>query len=533
MKIECPECSQRFDVTEEFMGKTVECGSCDNHFKVTDDVEVKDKVKFYPGEKHGAHLERFAGARASTEAATASSVAAAPVEFAEAHYQPDVDASRIGPPSPARTIAAVVGVSMMVAMIVVFLFAGGKEGAMRDMETTNRFILVGFAAIIGCFLVFYGTAQNRGKGMIACLLLGGGLQAMPVVFPGNPLVVSGGDISASSFAGGAGASESARLPEASEKESYLEKIGYFPVAEALELYPDKSVVAVYVRNASQSVRGKISDFLYVETGKLNRATSYNRGDMSDSDLYGLILMVKQKKSLDEIAILCNRFGEVNKIHHELRVIDVTVQRSKVISLDPETSMDPNSREFFREQLKALRSFDPAVNIKAAKRLAGSEPKVLRDDIAKQMVQMLPLSQNELKLELIHALQVWSKPGDGAETVVLEAVQALHQVGLVSKPAMSFLIDRQVSGSELILIDLWNSDPAAWSDHVQRLGEGAQVLLLPLLEEMDAVHIVAAADILGKVGASSSIPYLESVIEKQKEGGQKSLKAAIDEIKKRS
>jgi len=517
-------------VTEEFMGKTVECGSCDNRFKVTDDVEVKDKVKFYPGEKHGAHLERFASSRASAGAAAASSSATVSVGFSEAHYQPDVDIARIGPPRPARTIAAIVGVCMMLVVIVVFLFAGGMEGSMRDMETSNRFILVGFTAILGCFLVFYGTAQNRAKGMIVCLLLGGGLLAMPVVFPGNPLVVSGGGSAEPSLVEDVAVSGS---PEVSEKESYLEEIGYFPVAEALEVYPDTSVVAVFVRNASQTVRGRVSDYLYVETGKLSRATSYNRGDMSDSDLYGLILMVKQKKSIDEIAILCNRFGEVNKIHHELRVIDVTVQRSKVISLDPETSLDPNSREFFREQLKALRSFDPAVNIKAAKRLAGSEPKVLRDDIAKQMVQMLPMSQNELKLELIHALQVWSKPGDGAAPVVLEAVQVLHQVGLVSKPAMSFLIDRQVNGSELILMDLWNGDPAAWSDHVQRLGEGAQVLLLPLLEEMDAVHIVAAADILGKVGAASSIPYLESVSEKQEEGGQKSLKAAIDEIKKRS
>ena len=51
MRIECPDCRQRFDVTEEFLGKTVECGSCEAQFRVTDDVRVKEKSKFYPGEK--------------------------------------------------------------------------------------------------------------------------------------------------------------------------------------------------------------------------------------------------------------------------------------------------------------------------------------------------------------------------------------------------------------------------------------------------------------------------------------------------
>ena len=532
MRIECPECSQRFDVTDEFMGKTVECGSCDNRFKVSEDVEVREKDKFYPGEKRGAHLERFAGsgARSATKTASGPPVAIPPVGFSEAHYQSNVDVDRIGPPRPRQTIAAILGVSLMVLVIVVFLLAGGKEGPMRDMETTDRFVLVGFSAILGSLLVLYGLVRSRVKAVMLCLLLGGALLTMPIVFPGNPLADSEGYTADLSLVEDAGMAE---FSEKIEQESYLDEIGYFPVAEALEAHPDKSVVAVFVRNASQEVRGKISDYLYVETGKLNRGTSYIRGDMSGSGLYGLILMVKQKKSIDEIAILCGRFGQVNKIHHEIRVIDVTVERSKVVSLDPQKSIELNSLDFFHEQLKALRSFDLVANIKAAKRLAGSEPKALRDEITKQMIKMLPLSQNELKIELINALAVWSKSGDGADAVVLGAVQDLHEHGLVSKPAMSFLIDRQVSGSELILIDLWNGDPAAWSDHVQSLGEGAQVLLLPLLKEMDTVHIVAAADILGKVGTESSIPHLEEVIEQQEEVGKKSFKAAIDEIKKRS
>ena len=107
------------------MDKTVECGSCDAQFQVNTDVMVKDKEKFYPGEKRGAHLDRFASASASVVASSPRSV---PVGFKQAHYQPDVSADQIGPVSPRRTISAVLGVVMMVLVMVVYLLAGGKRG---------------------------------------------------------------------------------------------------------------------------------------------------------------------------------------------------------------------------------------------------------------------------------------------------------------------------------------------------------------------------------------------------------------------
>jgi hypothetical protein len=83
------------------------------------------------------------------------------------------------------------------------------------------------------------------------------------------------------------------------------------------------------------------------------------------------------------------------------------------------------------------------------------------------------------------------------------------------------------------MDLWQSEPVAWSDLFLKLGEGAQILLLPHLKDMDTVHLVAAADILGKVGTPPCVTYLEEVMSQQDKQGKKSLQAAIDEIKKRS
>jgi len=483
---------------------------------------VKDKSKFYPGEKHDVHLERFVSSGASP---VVSSQVATEVDFKKAYYQPDVNIDRIGPPRPRRTVSAILGVSLMVMVIVIFLLAGGKEGSMRDMVTQNRFVLVGFASLLGSMLVIYGMAQNITKGVALSLVLGGGLLTLPVWFPGNPTSASKDNIRMQK-------KDDENKPSQlnDEMEDYLFEIGYQPVAEVLENASKDNVVAIYIRNAQVSVRDKIAEYLYEETGKESRGTSFNRGD---TGRYGLILMENQTRGIDEIALLCGKFGRVNKIHRDLRVIDVTVESSKVVKLDPSRSIDPKSGDFYNQQLIALRSFDPEVKRNAVKRLAGSEPKALRDDISKALIDILPASQNELKLEIIKTLLVWSQPGDGADLVVLEAVRKLHQDKLVDKPAMTFLIDREVDGSEVVLMDLWQSEPVAWSEHLLKLGEGAQVLLLPHLKDMDTVHIVAAADILGKVGSPPCVTYLEEVMSKQDEQGKKSLQAAIDEIKKRS
>jgi len=429
-------------------------------------------------------------------------------------------------------MAAMLGVSLMVMILLVFLLVGGEEGAMRDMETTNRFVLVGFTAFLGCVLVLYGMVQNRMRGGVVCAVLGGGLLAMPVLFPGNPTSASEDD--APSFQQG-------RSPVDQEDKSglvgigedYQSQIGYGPVADALKRGNSKSVIAVYIRNAPQLVRDKIAKYLYVETGKVNRGVAYSRRQgLGDSEMFGLIVMEKQKVAIEEVATMCRRFGRVNKVHEDLRVVDVTADPAKIAKLNPEPLLDASSPSYYRQQLDALQSFDSDVQMKAVKILGISEPKVLRDDLSKALVKLLPESRSDLQLEIINTLRVWSKPGDGAEAAVLQAVKKLHKNGEVSEVAMGFLIDRGVDGSELILMDLWKLDPVVWSDLLLQLGEGAQVLLLPGLNEMDNEHLVIAADILGAVGSKSCITHLEKVMSKQSPAGKKSLQAAIDEIKKR-
>ena len=215
-----------------------------------------------------------------------------------------------------------------------------------------------------------------------------------------------------------------------------------------------------------------------------------------------------------------------------QVIDVVVESSKLIKLDPYNALDRDSLDYQLQNLKALKSIDPKERMKAVKRLADSEPKARRRDIAEALIQMLPESKTDLQLEIIKTLKKWSKPGEGAEPVVLAAVKQIHQQGKVDKTSMEFLVDRGVEGSEVILIELWDKAPVTWSDIVMRLGEGAQILLLPKIKEMDVAHLAAVSAILGKTGTAACIPHLEQEMASKDEHGKKSLQAAIDEIKKR-
>ena len=86
---------------------------------------------------------------------------------------------------------------------------------------------------------------------------------------------------------------------------------------------------------------------------------------------------------------------------------------------------------------------------------------------------------------------------------------------------------------MILVDLWKQDPVAWSETMITLKQGAVILLLPIINELNAQQLVSAGDIIGKVGTEETISHLEEAMAKSvSEGAKKSMQAAIDEIKNR-
>ena len=519
MKIECPDCEQEFDVGEDFLGKKVECGSCDHQFTVGEEHRIAEKERFYPGEKKSMGLGKF-GKKASDGIGE--------VAFTPASYQDDVNPEMVGPPRPRKTLAIFGGLGLMGLVIVVFLLGGGKEGPLRDIETNNRYVLCGFSALLGSVLIIYGSAKNRWLGVMLAVILSVVLLFIPAMFPGNPVssFIKPMDVSLSPV------TESKSAIEAESIDDYLIRIGYDPVEEALFEHPRETVVGVYVRNADYSTQSKIASYLYYVTGRVSREVVFPRGDTGQA---AMILLVEQEKSIEQIAALCERFGEVVKMEKDLRLIEVFTDRAKTEGVDEVKLKDPEDPDFEFLNLKSLKHFDPEWQLAAAKRLASAKPGDLRADITEQFVDMLPSSHPELQLEIIRALKSWAEPESDIGEALLNAANNLHAEGRVSQVCMELLIDRQVAGCELILMELWNKDPVLWSDQFIKLGAGAELMLLPQIIKMDAGHLSMASEILGKVGTKECVSYLKGIIENSKLDAKKikSLQAAIDEIKKRS
>jgi hypothetical protein len=519
MKIQCPDCDQEFDVAEDFLGKNVECGACDNLFRVNDDHVITEKKRFYPGEKKGTGLSKF-GDRAPVKPSE--------VAFVPASYQSDVDPELVGPPRPRRTIAVFGGIFLMVTVVVIFLLGGGKEGPLRDIETPNRYVVCGFSALIGSALLIYGAARNRWLGVMVAVVLSLILMFMPTLFPGNPI---------SSFIKPIDSNLQFKEEVKNEiqKESvgdYLIRIGYDPVEEALFVHPRTTVVGIYIRNADYSVQSKIAAYLYHATGGHSREVLFPRGDNGQA---AMILLVEQRKSIEEIATLCERFGQVVRTEQDLRLLEVYVDSSATSEPDPEKLNNPDDPDYEFLNLSVLKSFDPEGHLETAKRLSKSKPKALRVDITEQLAEMLPSSYTDLQLAIIEALKTWAEPSSDIGGALLEASKKLHAQGRVSPVTMELLIRHKVDGCGAILMDLWNKDPARWSDYLLRLGAGAELVILPEIEKMESGRIVKASEILGKVGTKHSVDFLTKLIADSKVDAKKakSLQAAIDEIKKRS
>ena len=287
-----------------------------------------------------------------------------------------------------------------------------------------------------------------------------------------------------------------------------------------------------MRNADYSTQSKIASYLYYATGRVSREVVFPRGDTGQA---AMILLVEQKKSIEQIATLCERFGQVVKMEKDLRLIEVFTDSAKMTEVDEVKLKDPEDPDFEFLNLKSLKHFDPEWQLAAAKRLASAKPGELRADITEQFVDMLPVSHPELQLEIIRALKIWAEPESDIGEAVLNAAKNLHAEGRVSKVCMELLIDRQVAGCELILMELWNKDPVLWADHFIKLGAGAELMLLPQITKMDTGHLSMASEILGKVGTKECGNYLKGIIENSELDAKKikSLQAAIDEIKKRS
>jgi predicted Zn finger-like uncharacterized protein len=175
LQIRCPNCGQRFKVSDDLRGKLVECGSCEQRFRVTDEVVLRTR-KFYPGEsKRDASLDRFARAPLH---------AAGPVDFETVSYDPTPDAKSVDPPSMQRIMAGAIGGGPDRLRTPVVPALHRRGGPLGGVSTERRLVLALFIGVIGSSFILYANHRRLIPALFCCIGASGLLLAMPLIFPG-------------------------------------------------------------------------------------------------------------------------------------------------------------------------------------------------------------------------------------------------------------------------------------------------------------------------------------------------------------
>ncbi len=517
MRIQCPNCRQKFDVSEDLYGERVACGSCDDNFYVDSDTILADKEKVYPSGKNRDSRDQLR---------PKSKRKAMPEAFQQAQYSQYVSMAQLDTTVPKRLLATSLGVVIVVVTMATFLLAGGEKGAMRHVLTNGRYILTGFAALLAGGLFIFGMNKNRTLGVFLALFFGAGLLSMPYFYPATPSSKSSAEFdNVEVFIEG----DDSIAPDAmSHEDKLLAEIGYAPMAEALAENDRAGVMGVFMRDSSYAARSVIANSIYKHIGEIDRGITYARDDNS------LLVLTKQRVSIDDLAVICEKYGEVLSVSKKLRIIELQI--SGETSYGNSANIFNSSKPDFQKlNLQALNSISSLVRLGAIKRLGDSKPIALRHDIVTALVNLLPKGDHEHQLAIIKTLKTWSKPDDGigTEAAVLAAVKSFRNKGeSVNAEAIEFLIERDIEGSKVILMELWDEEPVVWSELLITLDGDAEAMVLKDIKSMNTKQFLLACHVLKQVGTEGSLGILKSMLNTKEEQSEKTLKATIDEIEKR-
>ena len=495
LQIRCPACGQRFKVGSDLRDRMVECGSCEHRFRIDDETILRTK-KFYPGERRDPRLDGFA---------RVPHAPAIQPNIQTVHYAEEPAHESFEPPSPQRTMAAVVGGCGMVIATLLLTLGARRNGALDGFDMASRFGLAGFAALIGTLMIVYGNPRARRKALMFALLASGVLLSLPFFFQeaSTPL--------------GSGAPV-AREPEApkevkEEISDLAKEIGLEPLIKENALLASNGgksrAVGVWFRQLRVSNKLLVRDYMIRSTGADLSSSIYPR-DGED----WLMVLSGVTDNLDVIAEAAAKVGhdrDSMRIHANLGVVEVVVDNNLFVEGPPDKLQDKANPAFYDLNRRELDSIDLERARKAVKRLAEAEPKLYRDDINRRLVQLLREADVPMLGDICRALVIWSEPGD--EKAVAAAIAALRKLDLTTtippREMISFLVARRAVDVAPILDKLWAADPTVWEQLYGELGQPIEPLILARMEKASSPVKHSAMRLLARVGGKASLTAINA------------------------
>lgn len=525
IQIQCTSCNQKFEVTESYKGKMVECGACDHRFKVSGVAIISKKKRYYPGEKAQSNADNFAK----------SPVTQAELqENTKNNYAPKIDAARMESLSPGRKLCIGVGVFIILATIGIFATGGKKGGYLQNVEDEKRLIIAAFITLFGVILILYGSKARRVKALLFSIIIGGGLMAMPYVFPHKPITVETPDEDPADKKDG---------PNLISVKEYRENIGFSKVDTMRAEHLKKNgklgdIKAVVLRDISiqdlDIVIQYIKDTLILE----DEPADYSGHRSLDQRPITLLVFKAPHIKKQQVINCLKNIGTIDDSHpatKELDLYEVTIDNSIFSEVDPAKLSDPTDRDFYKLNYKELYNIDRDRRIAAVQRIRGVNQLGLKADIISRLNNMISPADIELSNEVILTLTKWTQPEYNSDEHVRSFAMALRHKSDLPPSILNYLIEKKVTGISDFLAAQWASSNGGFLMEKSMISAGkeGELAIIKALPNAKGSHIKSAATILEKIGSTAEAESaLSAAIIGADADDQKKLKAAIDAVRSR-
>ena len=266
------------------------------------------------------------------------------------------------------------------------------------------------------------------------------------------------------------------------------------LAEVGKEYGSARVAAVWVYEIHLALVPYVHEKLMAAHDSRTTSTIYVGTSMQ--------MLVAPVSDLDGLAAQVD-FGTVTSVDEARRSITVQADPAKLPPLPKPEVDDPNSPDFYRQNLTDLGTYDRYRRCRAAKRLRKAEPKELRKEIAAALTRLLQEPYLLTRRYAAEALVGW-----GTAEHVPALIHALNEKDAdLRHRIMAVLATFKSEKVAQALAPMLATDRGQAVTSLRELGAVAEPAVLKLLENTDAQVRVEAVKILGKIGTARSIPAL--------------------------
>ncbi len=494
LNIRCPSCRQRFEVDKSLMDRMVECGGCDSRFRINSDVIVRTK-KFYPGEGKDPKLNRFQRVPLSG--------AGTPEGFQTAQYAEFKHPEQLGPASPQRVIAGVLGVGLMIFTAILFLFSTRSGGMLGGTTLENRLVIAGFVCVVGLAMLIYANPRARFKAAFFGLLLAAGVISLPFFHKDGPRIAD---------SSGTNPPKVSESPIATPEEidptlALRERFGTKPLEDEQQrmesLGDGKSAYGVYLTGLVQRNIYTARDFLIRDTGAGPSSHPYPRDDGNY-----LMVLTEVPLSLEEVAAAAGKLGQTQEVLPELGLVVVRVNNEQFLASSSDKLNDKSDPAFYDLNRLELESIDLDRVKRAVDRLADAEPSIFRTDISRRFIELMAKRGVTFHDSIARALLVWSETPGPAGLATHAVVRGYIAEGLpVPENLVALIVKEKTTEAIPELNTLWIQSPSLWERHFKAFGSDIEPYVVEQIDAAEAPLRRSALKLLGEIGTNKSLPAI--------------------------